>query len=121
MTEFDFDLDAFIAESLGEPFVFKFGGEKFTLAPAPDMRIIAEFDGGDMTECLRRTFGAEYDRFAAVPPEKGILTRDGLLELLKRWAMHQRASLGESSASTGSSKSTGRPSKRISNGSTRSR
>lgn len=121
MTEVDFDLDAFVAESLGEPFVFKFGGEEFTVAPAPDMRIIAEFDGGSMMVCLQLMLGDDYERFAAIPTKTAILTRDGLLKLLTQWTKHQRASLGESSASTGSSKSTGRPSKRTSNGSTESR
>lgn len=117
MTEFD--LEAFVAERTGAPFKFRFGKHRFTLPPAPDVRAIAAYDGGRYDECLLIMLGAEqYQQFLEAG---GLVTREGLLELLKRQAAQQATTLGESSASTRSSSNTRRPSKRTSSATTKLR
>lgn len=112
-----FDLDAWVADQLnaGQPFTFTFGGVDFELPPEPDPRTAALFDAGLYNEAFRRMLGEDqYRKFIATDAP---LTRDAILEIIRKHAEHAGASLGESSASSGSSKPTARRSKRTSNGS----
>lgn len=107
-----FDLDAFIAEKASKagPFEFTFGGQEFsTLTAQPDIRVAALYDRGDIIGCVKAMLGDdEYDRFISQP---ALLTREGLFEIICRWAAHAGSSPGESSASTGSSSSTAKRSR----------
>lgn len=115
-----FDLDAFIADQLaaGQPFELTFGGETFVLPSQPDPRAAALFDAGLYGKSFELMLGNEqYARFMA---SQAPLTRDAVIEVIRRHAAHAGASVGESSASSDSSGSTARRSKRTSNGSTKS-
>lgn len=113
----EFDLDALVAERAPrKPFTFRFGGESYTLPAVVDVRAAAALSDGDLTTGLRYMLGAEqWERLAATEVTFDI---EALNALLTRYGDHVGASVGESSASTGSSKSTGRRSKPTSNGST---
>jgi hypothetical protein len=115
-----FDLDALAAEAEGvTPFEFKFGGEMYELPGSFDMRAAAALSAGKVYEGLEMLLGA--DQWSRMQAAEQVLTDTMLGGLLDRYAEHAGVSLGESSASTSSSASTVRPSKRTSNGSTRRR
>lgn len=115
-----FDLDALAAEADGAaPFEFTFGGEGYQLPGSFDMRAAAALSAGKVYEGLELLLGV--DQWARMQAADQVLTDAMLGALLDRYAEHAGVSLGESSASTSSSKSTVRPSKRTSNGSTRRR
>lgn len=115
-----FDLDALAAEADGkEPFRFQFGGEAYELPAEMDIRGAAALASGRVYEGLQMVLGDEqWERMQAADT---VLTDKMLQALFEKYAEYTGASLGESSASTVSSRSTVRPSKRTSNGSTRSR
>ena len=112
-----FDLDAMAAEAEGrEPFRFMFGGVEYELSPDLDFRVVAQLNKGLIYEGLARLLGAEqWERMQA---SDQLLTEDMLAKLFEAYQAHTGTSLGELSASTSSSVSTVRPSKRTSNGST---
>lgn len=111
-----FDLDAFVAEAEGTPFEFTFGGKTYTLPPAPDVRVAAQFDAGNYGAALRLMLGAEqYEQFIG---SNAHLPREAFLEVIKQHAAHQGSSVGESSASTDSSSSTVKRSRRTSSATT---
>ena len=115
-----FDLDALAAEAEGvSPFEFTFGGESYQLPGQFDMRAAAALSAGKVYEGLELLLGG--DQWARMQTAEQVLTDAMLGALLDRYAEHTGVSLGESSASTSSSASTVRPSKRTSNGSTRRR
>lgn len=104
-----FDLDAFIAEQEGEPFVFTFGGVEFTWPARIDLRAEMALAEGRLWDALRLQFGpGQYEKFLEVGEGFDIPAVRGLFDA---HAKHAGTSLGESSASAGSSKSTQRPSK----------
>lgn len=107
-----FDLDAFIAEreALVEPFTFTFaGGEWTALTSRPDVRFAMLLDRGDVGGALTLMLGVDgYNRLIATGAP---FATEDLVELLKRWTAHAGTSLGESSASSGSSSRTGRRSR----------
>lgn len=114
-----FDLDAFIADQLaaGKPFTLTFGGEIYTLPPQPDPRAAGLFDAGLYGQAFALMLGEEqYTRFMA---SQAPLTRDAVIEVIRRHAAHAGASLGGSSASSDSSASTEKRSRRTSTASTR--
>jgi hypothetical protein len=110
------DLDAIIAERQGFPFTFRFGGAEYSLPPRMDMRALALFTDGKVFDALRTMLGAE--QWQQMLDADQVLDDDTLKALLEAYSRHGGASLGESSASTGSSASTEGPSKPTSNGST---
>lgn len=113
-----FDLDAWISDRFAssEPFTFTFGGEEYELPPQPDPRAAALFDTGQYGHSFALMLGPEQHRkfMASSAP----LTRDAVIEVLRRHAAHAGASLGESSASSDSSENTGKRSRPTSNSST---
>lgn len=107
-----FDLDAFIAEVERTPFVFTFGGEEFTWPGGIDVRMTTLLAEGKLDEALRVLNGEQHARFMqAWAGHNGVLDNEVIRGLFGAHASHVGSSLGESSASTGSSKSTERPSK----------
>ena len=110
-----FDLDALAAEAGGEPFRFTFGGEEYELPPRIDFRVGVALAEGDSVGAVRYMLGEHWQRI--LDSEQ---TLDGHLagELLKAYMEHSRTNVGESEASSRSSKSTARPSKRTSKGTT---
>lgn len=114
-----FDLDAWVADQLAEgvPFTFTFGEESYELPSQPDPRAAALFDVGLYGQSFALMLGPEqHQKFME---SSAPLTRDAVLEVIRRHAQHAGASLGESSASSGSSASTAKRSRRTSNGSTK--
>jgi hypothetical protein len=124
-----FDLDAVASE--GKPFQFKFGGEEYEFPPDLDLKLVAllgdlaesedpsQVDVATLMAVAKGLFGPEqWDRLEASPSRFGVRK---LIELMNAYMKHMGVGLGELQASTGSSKSTVRPSKRTSNGSTKSR
>lgn len=113
-----FDLDAVASEVTREPFEFTFGGETYTLSPTFDIRIVGHLTEGEVIEALRLTLGDEqWDQMQA---SETVLTSEQFKALFDAYMKHCGIDAGEASASTGSSRSTGRPSKRTSSGSTAS-
>jgi hypothetical protein len=108
------NLDALDSE--GEPFPFEFGGEMYELPPQFDLRVGALFADEKPFEALELMLGPDQWRRLLAAPQT--LTPNKLQALFAAWAEHSGITPGESSASTGSSGSTGRPSKPTSNGST---
>lgn len=110
-----FDLDAFIASQDPGPFVFTFGGQEWTWPPKPDLRSIGHLVANPprWIDALQLMFKpADWERF--IEQTGGGLSDDAIIELFRRHATHAGSSLGESSASSDSSKSTARPSKQTS-------
>lgn len=111
-----YDLDAAIEERKGEPFHFKFGGERYRLPSTVDMRVLAVLEGGDVAAALMMMLGDEqWERMLAA---KQVFDLPAMLGLLERWAAHSGLDLGEASGSVNSSATTVKPSKRTSNGTT---
>lgn len=112
-----FDLDALGVEETTEPFVFTFGGEEFKIPHHYDPRIFRRANQGDLAGALLAMIGAEqFDRLDKI--DKPFDERH-MTALFNAWASHDVTSVGEAKASSRSSKSTGRPSKRTSSGTTR--
>ena len=121
-----YDLQRLYAEKVGGPFRFRWADRWWEL---PNMRMLdielqdriekldeAVADLDTMNALFGDLLGAEQDaEWRKVPRPLGML-----LDMFAAWTEHSKAKLGESPASDGSSKSTGRPSKRTSNGSTAS-
>lgn len=112
-----FDLDAAVAETAGEPFVFTWGGQEFTLPPLLSMDIqvqlglVAEIEKLDesnvepaaLLKIVKMVLGEDtLDRMGAVRP----VGAAALMALIQQWMAHQGAALGKSSASPDSSAST---------------
>lgn len=114
-----FDLDAFIAEAEATPFEFKFAGETYVIAAHMDLRASLALDEGDLGGALRIMLGPEqWERLRAAD---ATFDRRALLKLLAEYARHSGTALGESLASAGSSRSTGRRSKQTSKRTTKLR
>lgn len=114
-----FDLDAVEHEATGEPFRFKFGGREFTLPPSMDVRAVAMLTAGRLDDCLRLLMGeAQYEALVEVD---AVFDTGKLRALFDEYARHTGVTLGNFGASPRSSKSTARPSKRTSRGTTKRR
>jgi hypothetical protein len=111
-----FDLDALAAEADGEPFRFVFGGETYELPAEPDFRVGVALGRGDSVEAMRLMFGEHWDRVLA---SKTRLTGSMAGKLLKAYMAHTGNNVGESKASSSSSKSTAGRSKRTSRATTK--
>lgn len=102
-----FDLDALARESTAEPFRFRFGGAVFELPPTMDFRIIGALNDGRVDRAFRRMFTAgQWEQLETI---EAVLDLNGMMELLKAYASHSGAALGESQASTPSSSNTATP------------
>lgn len=102
-----FDLDAVIADVQREPFVFTFGGVEFTWPGGVDLRVSALLSEGNLLGALERLNGDQHEKFmASWENHEGLLDNTFIKALFGEHAKHAGSSLGESSASTGSSKST---------------
>lgn len=119
-----FDLEAAIAEAEGSEgpqpdWPFTFDGHEYVLPGQMDIRAIAAISNGRLDDGLRLLLGTEqWDAIQASPK----LFSSAMLEkLFEAYTAYTNGSdVGESSASTGSSKSTVRPSKPTSNASIKS-
>lgn len=115
-----FDLDALAAEAAGkEPFRFRFGGQDYVLPADMNILAAAAFTHGDIYEGLELLLGVE--QWDQMLNSEAVLTDAMLSGLFDKYQSHMGIDVGESSASTVSSKSTVRPSKRTSSGVTRRR
>jgi hypothetical protein len=93
-----FDLDAYQAEALHEPFRFTLGGHRFELPHLLDMDWHVSANGETIVaDMVRAGLGSQWARFDASE-----LSAGGYNELWKRWKDHSGAEPGESSASPGS-------------------
>ncbi len=115
-----FDLDAFVASQGNGPFTFTFGGQEWTWPPLPDIRALAALakDPPDAITALGFMFHPDdWSRF--IDETGGGLTPTVIAKLFDQHAQHCGSSLGEPSASSGSSRSTAGRSKRTSKSTTR--
>jgi hypothetical protein len=115
-----FDLDAAAAETRAQrkPWKVRFGGDMWHMANAfnLDLDLLERAEAGDIgaiREALKMGLGDQYAGFRA----KG-LDLAALTALFNNWVAASGSTPGESVASSASSGSTGRPSKRTSKGST---
>lgn len=116
-----FDLDAVIAErETRAPFEFRFGGVQFTLPPELDVRVIAALSAGRFDDGLRMLLGsAQWEALQAV---EEVFDADALNALFDAYGKHLGEDLlGESPASTRSSRHTAKRSRPTSSGTTKSR
>lgn len=114
----EFDLDAVLAErNLDKPrFPFRFGGESYTLPPTVDLVMAAKISGGDLLGGLQALLGPEqWERLCAAD---AVFDSDAMGALMDRYMAYTGVGVGESEASTASSKSTAERSRPTSNGST---
>ncbi len=119
-----FDLDAVSRERKAEraPFPFMFRGQQWELASlysALDLDTIDAAQNGDLA-MIRSAVTAGLGPEQAEQFGVGSLTVDEVVPLFERWTAASGSRPGESAASSGSSESTGRPSKPTSTGSTAS-
>lgn len=113
-----FDLDALEFEETTEPFVFRFGGQEFTVPAHYDPRIFRRAEQGDLAGALLAMIsGEQFDRLDKIDQP---FDERHIEAIFAAWASHDVTTVGEAAASSSSSKGTGRPSKRTSNGSTTS-
>lgn len=114
-----YNLDALEGESSKEPFRFIFDGEEYELPPSPDFRAVSDMASGRLDVALERMLGTEqWQRLQDSPAVFDAVRFNALFD---RYFKYAGTDMGEASASTDSSASTGRPSKRTSSGTTKSR
>lgn len=89
MTKEVFDLDAVAAASTGAPFVFRFGGEDYTLPPRVDVRVSALLGAGRLYEALRTMLGAE--QWQRMQDSSATMTDEGFTGLMAAYGQHGRA------------------------------
>lgn len=128
-----FDLDALYAEQRKAPFQFRWSGETWELPAfsdidwralqlAVEIESLANVDNVadvDVT-IIQRMFGYAFSPEQAERWERVPQSTTAMIALFGQWQRHGGADMGESSASTDSSASTGRPSRRTSTGTTAS-
>lgn len=102
-----FDLDALIAEREEKaPFVFRFGGEAYSLPPRPDLRAAAAFSDERINDGFRILLGAaQWERLQAA---EQVFDDKAFESMYLAYQAHIGADLGESSASAKSSRATAR-------------
>jgi len=100
-----FDLDAVIAEREKKPpFVFRFGGESYSLPTRPDVRAAAALGAGRLDDGLRMMLGqAQWERLQEA---EAVFDDQALLSIMEAYQKHTGDDLGESKASTRSSRNT---------------
>lgn len=124
-----FDLDAVLVEpkkaAKTKQFTFTFDGDEYTLiTPADsinlDLLALNAANRGDYVNALMRLMSP--DEYARIVRSSKTFTGEAILSLLDAYYKHTAAmDTGESAASSNSSKSTARPSKRTSKSTTGSR
>ena len=119
-----YDLDAIYAEVRAEPFRFRWSGRDWELPNFGDIDLraaglvaqietLADEDNKTGTiELLSKVFEYSFGEEQAALWAKTAQNVSALMKLFEAWQKHSGTSVGEPSASTGSSPSTGRPSKR---------
>ena len=121
-----YDLQRLYAEKTGGPFTFTWADRVWSL---PSMRMLdisaqERIENLNSSDATVETINLMFDDLMGA--EQGALWRQTtrplpmIMDLFKAWVDHSRGAMGESEASDDSSPSTGRPSKRTSNGSTKS-
>lgn len=117
-----FDLDAVASEAGDaerEPFRFRFGGDEYEMPAEFDLLALAAITAGELGDGLRIMLGeTQWSRMLRSGAKMDTARFKALFETYS--AHVGGTTMGESSASTGSSVSTEGPSKPISNGSTKS-
>lgn len=100
-----YDLDAVIAERTEKaPFIFRFGGEAYSLPPRPDMRAAAALSAGRLDDGFRLLLGeAQWERLQASP---ATFDDSAFLAMYEAYQTHIGEDLGESKASPSSSRKT---------------
>jgi hypothetical protein len=119
-----YDLQRLYAEKAGTPFEFTWADRVWTL-PAMRMLDITVQERLETLDTAAATVDTVNQLFDDIMgPEQGAQWRTVprplgmVMDLFQAWMEHAQADLGEQEASAGSSKSTGRPSKRTSKRST---
>lgn len=128
-----YDLDAVYAEERGDPFLFRWAGQDWELPHFGDIDWRAAGLAGELEEladaggqadvpieALQKLFDYAFGADQAARWAQVSQPSTAMVRLFGAWQKHGGAELGESSASTGSSPSTGRPSKRTSRATTAS-
>lgn len=113
------NLTALVDEATDEPHIVEFKGESFEIGAIETWPLdtVDALNRGDITEAMRGAFGDEdWERFAALKPSLRAVRM--LVESLTD--AQGIGDLPSSSGSSPSSRSTGKPSKRTSNGGTAS-
>lgn len=115
-----FDLDAVIAErESATPFTFTFDGHEYSMPSDVDVRALELLSDSRINDAFELLIGA--DDWAQIVESPKVLGAAALGALVDAYLKHIGVSdMGESLASTRSLSSTVRPSKRTSNGSTKS-
>lgn len=116
MTDDVFDLDALAAEARGEPFRFRFGGDDYEMPPNVDIRAALAANEGRILDAFSILLGAE--QWQRMLDSESTLDSDLFDKLMQAYYAHIGTSVGESRASSSSSKSTAGPSRRTSKRST---
>lgn len=100
-----FDLDRVIAEREVKPaFVFRFDGETYSLPARPDMRAAALFADAQLRQGFEVLLGsAQWERLVA---SEATFDDQAFTAMYEAYQAHIGEDLGESKASTRSSKST---------------
>lgn len=116
-----FDLDAVSSEQRAkrQPFPFKFRGQRRELAnmyAVLDLDTLEAAQNNDLAALRKSLANGLAEQADEV--NVGAMTVDELVPLFEQWMTHSAATPGESPASSDSSGSTGRPSRRTSKGST---
>lgn len=114
-----FDLDAVAAESEAEPFPFKFGGDVYELPAHIDLRASVAWAEGHILDAFTLLLGE--DQWQQIQDSDAVLDDNQFLALMDAYQKHLGLRAGESKASSRSSRSTARPSKRTSQGTTKLR
>lgn len=107
-----FNLDAVATEAAGEPFQFTFGGNTYTLPVEPDLVTARLLQKGQVADALGRLLGPE--QWDSLVESDEVFTLSHLEALFGAYGEHLGIDMGESPASSSSSKGTARPSKRTS-------
>lgn len=111
--EYDYDLDALVVEAENAPpFKFKWRGEvwQMPLMNAMQFRDQLDLENATVEESMRLIMGEDqFEQFIAEPISTGRMR-----DLIAAWQRFQGLEPGESAASSRSSRSTARPSKRTS-------
>lgn len=99
------DIDAIMAERDEKPpYVFTFGGEVYSLPARIDIRAVAAMSRGDLDVSMRLLLGqAQWERLQA---SESVFNDETLTVVMDKYQEHMGEALGESKASTKSSRST---------------
>lgn len=106
-----FNLDAVEVEASGKPFVFTFGGEKYTIDAPPDVQGAAMLERGEVSAAMERLLGEE--QWARIIASDEVLDGNRFAALFEAMGDHFGVDAGKSSGSSRSSKNTAGRSRQI--------